>query len=165
MSEKKQENNGKSWEGTKAYNALSDKLRQELADSPPDEGEVFSILDLLLFSLETEENAYLGNIGLRVSTSLLNTLCDIDQRFGRGILRQLRFFWHAPTLLEELIQRSTELRNSIGLCTNMMTTIKRSQLVQFVERSGGSLTTPVIQKWLDARSLKFTPEDWKKLTA
>ena len=152
-------------EESQAYRILSEKLRQELTDTRPDEGEVFSILDLLLFSLESEENSYLGNIGLRVSTSILDALGNVDQRFGRGFFRQLKLFWFAPSILEQLIARSTELRNSIGMCASMMTTVKRSQLVHFVERSGGSFHTPVIQKWLDARSLKISMEDWKKLMA
>ncbi|MBO4336039.1 MAG: hypothetical protein J5846_09465 [Desulfovibrio sp.] len=152
-------------EESQAYRILSEKLRQELTDTRPDEGEVFSILDLLLFSLESEENSYLGNIGLRVSTSILDALANVDRRFGRGFFRQLKLFWFAPSILEQLIERSTELRNSIGMCANMMTTVKRSQLVHFVERSGGSFHTPVIQKWLDARSLKISMEDWKKLMA
>ena len=163
--EKNTPGSAKKPEETQAYLALSEKLRQELADTPPDEGEVFSILDLLLFSLETEENSYLGNIGLRVSTSILDALNNVDRRFGRGFLRQLKLFWFAPSILEQLIHRSTELRNSIGMCANMMTTVKRSQLVHFVERSGGSFSTPVIQKWLDARSLKISVKDWKKLMA
>ncbi|MCR5815049.1 MAG: hypothetical protein K6G15_11250 [Desulfovibrio sp.] len=163
--EKNSSTSAKKPEESQAYLVLSEKLRKELADPPPDEGEVFSILDLLLFSLESEENSYLGNIGLRVSTSILDALCDIDRRFGRGFFRQLKLFWFAPSILEQLIGRSTELRNSIGMCASMMSTVKRSQLVHFVERSGGSFTTPVIRKWLDARSLKISVEDWKKLMA
>ena len=42
------------------YRVLADKLRSELANSPPDEGDIFYILDMFLFSFDAEKAAALN---------------------------------------------------------------------------------------------------------
>ena len=145
------------------YTILSDKLRQELEDVPPNEGEVFSILDFLIFSLENEEKSYLGTLGLRLSRSMLDMLIEVDHNLGRGPLRGILLWLQAPFLLARLLHRSKDIRRGLDDCTRMVHTIKRMQLVRFVEQSGGSFSTPVIQKWMNIRSFKISQADWNKL--
>lgn len=148
----------------RVYDILSEKLRQELTNPPPDEGEVFSILDIVVFSIETEENAFLGRIGLSLSQTLLDMLHEMDVAMGQGFLRHFKLVWLGPTFLARLITRSRNLRRDLGKCTNMALVLKRMEIVRFVEHSGGTFSTPVIQKWMDLRSFKISEDDWNKLT-
>lgn len=152
-------------ENSRAYNALSEKLQNELASDMPDEGEVFSILDLLLFSLETEENTYMGDIGLKISRAILENLKAIDLYLGKGLFRLIKLVFLSPFYLTRLIKNCYELQRNIVMCSTMVNSIKFSQLVFFVEKSGGTYETPVIQKWLNARSIKIEQKDWKKIVA
>lgn len=153
----------RNWQESRTYLALSAKLKEELKESPPDEGEIFSILDLFLFSLESEENTQLGTLGLQTSTALLNTFCELDQHFGRSWLRSWHLFWEGPRILDKIIKHCVAIRNNLGLCSKMMSNFKLSQLVHFVEESGGTYATPTIKKWLQARSLNITAEAWQKI--
>ncbi|MBQ7608535.1 MAG: hypothetical protein IJU76_11295 [Desulfovibrionaceae bacterium] len=150
-------------EESRAYQALAENLRRELEESQPDEGEVFSILDLLYFALESEEKAFMGDLGLQISNSLLSTLNFIDTSFGKGLFRYVKLIWYAPFFLNRLMRNSAELHKTVQLCSSMVRSIKLSQLVRFVEKSGGTASTPVIKKWLAARSVNISPEDWQKL--
>ena len=147
-----------------AYHILSERLRHELSTTPTDEGEVFSILDIFLFSLETEEKAYLGGISRKFADSMLKILCDLDIYVGHGILRALKLLWVGPTVLSQLIKRSHEMKDGLQKCTDTVNYIKRLQIVHFVENSGGVFATPVIQKWMENRSFKIAEKDWEKLS-
>ena len=147
------------------YRVLADKLRSELANSPPDEGDIFYILDMFLFSFDAEKAAHIGNLNRKFTASMLKILCDIDNYVGHGIFRALKLLWFGPSILSQLIEHSNEMRSDLEKCTKLMHYIKCIHFVHFVEHCGANFTTPVIKKWMEVRSFKISEDDWQKLLA
>lgn len=145
-----------------AYYILSDRLRQELSNDPLDEGEVFVILDMILFSLEAEEKSYLGGLNQKFVDSIIKVLSDLDKYIGRGILRPFKLLWVGPSVLSQLIKHSHAMEDGLKKCTDMVNSIKCLKIVHFIAESGGAFATPVIQKWMEIRSVKISEQDWEK---
>ena len=143
---------------------LSDKLREELSNPPLDEGNVFSILDIVLLSIEKDENSYLINIWRKFTKSLIKTLLDLDKYLGHGFIRIFKLIIFSPKILSKLLSVSHEIDDNLNNCMNMVNSLKKLYIVRFIVQSGGTFITPVIRKWLQSRSFKITQQEWEEIS-